>query len=681
MPPDLCAQPRKVKVCLDKALAERFGLQQEWILGRILADSGVLLSKGIACFFPHISVWGSSFVGWHPARIRRSFRPPRPLLRRSLTLTHSLTHSFFTSLTHSLTQHKISPLTHSLTPLTHSLTHSLTLPEPVIQRLQKGLRRALSPLGPPLSPQAQYPEPPEGAAARVVAAAPLALCSGRRSTQSLQKGLRRALSPLGPLALCSGRRSTQSLQNGAAARVVAAGPPSLSAVAGAVPRASRKGLRRALSPLGPPRSLQWQAQYPEPPEGAAARVVAAGPPAVLCVTAIVICNAMVVTGCESHCNGCGQDVRTLCLCTTAIVISIVLVLAGSESHCKCCKKDVCGARCRRWAPLALCSGRRSTQSLQKGLRRALSPLGPPRSLQWQAQYPEPPEGAAARVVAAGPPAVLCVTAIVICKAMVVTGCESHCNGCGQDVRTLCLCTTAIVISIVLVLAGSESHCKCCEKDVCEVCLCTGAIVICRTSVCAARKSPCKCCIEVVCEVCLCAAAIVICKERGLTACESHCNGCGKDACKLSLRGTAIVYENGEKAFAADCIFAFSSRIFSLTHSLTPHSLTHSPHLTSPHLTSPHLTPLHSTPLHSTPLHSTPLHSTPLHSTPLHSTPLHSTHSLTHSTYSLHSLTPLTHSLIHTSSLPSFSSSSITSSLILHVLAQPPHIPSLLTLRS
>ena len=114
------------------------------------------------------------------------------------------------------------------------------------------------------------------------------------------------------------------------------------------------------------------------------------------------------------------------------------------------------------------------------LRRALSPLGPPRSLQWQAQYPEPPEGAAARVVAAGPPAVLCVTAIVICKAMVVTGCESHCNGCGQDVRTLCLCTTAIVISIVLVLAGSESHCKRCEKDVCEVCLRTGAIVICRT---------------------------------------------------------------------------------------------------------------------------------------------------------------------------------------------------------
>ena len=91
----------------------------------------------------------------------------------------------------------------------------------------------------------QYPEPPEG--------------------------LRRALSPLVPLAAFR--------------------------VAGAVPRASQKGLRRALSPLVPlavflvagavPRASRrgcgarggrwcrwqssWQAQYPEPPEGAAAR--------------------------------------------------------------------------------------------------------------------------------------------------------------------------------------------------------------------------------------------------------------------------------------------------------------------------------------------------------------------------------------------------------------------------
>ena len=111
--------------------------------------------------------------------------------------------------------------------------------------------------------------------------------------------------------------------------------PSLSAVAGAVPRASRRacgarGRRWAL------RSLQWQAQYPEPPEGTAARVVAAGPPAVLCISAIVICKAM---QCPETAEGPAARV----------------VAAG---------------------PLALCSGRRSTQSLQKGLRRAWSPLGP-----------------------------------------------------------------------------------------------------------------------------------------------------------------------------------------------------------------------------------------------------------------------------------------------------------------
>ena len=149
-----------------------------------------------------------------------------------------------------------------------------------------------------------------------------------------------------------------------------------------------------------PRSLQWQAQYPEPPEGTAARVVAAGPPAVLCVTAIVICKAMDVTGCEWHCNGCGT--RSHHSLTHSITDS------GSLRSVQRLQKGL----------------RRSVERLQKGLRRAWSPLGPPLS----PQYPEPPEGAAARAVAAGPPAVLCVTAIVIWKAMVVTG-----QGCAHTV--------------------------------------------------------------------------------------------------------------------------------------------------------------------------------------------------------------------------------------------------------
>ena len=144
---------------------------------------------------------------------------------------------------------------------------------------------------------------------------------------------------------------------------------------------------------------------------------------------------MVVTGCESHYNGCGQDVRTLCLCITAIVISIVSLTPALSAVSRDCRR-ACGARGRRWAP---------------------------RSLQWQTQYPEPPDGAAARVVAAGPPAVLRVTAIVICKAMVVTGCESHCNGCGQDVRTRCLCTTAIVISIVSLTPALSAVSRDCRR--------------------------------------------------------------------------------------------------------------------------------------------------------------------------------------------------------------------------
>ena len=221
-------------------------------------------------------------AGIPPASAGPSFRPPRPLLRRSFThtpssLTHSLTHSVTHSL-HSLT-HSLHSLTHSFTSLTHSLTHSphsLTPLTPLTQsthslthsfththntRSHHSLTHSITDSGSLRSVQRL----------QMVAAGPLALCSGRRSTQSLQKGLRRAWSPLGP---------------------------SLFAVAGAVPRASRRdcGARgRRWAPCSP--------QCLETAEGPAARVVAAG-------------------------------------------------------------------------PLALCSGRRSTQSLQKGLRRAWSPLGP-----------------------------------------------------------------------------------------------------------------------------------------------------------------------------------------------------------------------------------------------------------------------------------------------------------------
>ena len=78
----------------------------------------------------------------------------------------------------------------------------------------------------------------------------------------------------------------------------------------------------------------WQVQYPEPLahypeplEGSAARGVAAGP-------------------------------RWLCV-------------ASAISRAA---RKVCGARCRRWAPAALC-GRRSIRSRWKGLRRRWAPAG------------------------------------------------------------------------------------------------------------------------------------------------------------------------------------------------------------------------------------------------------------------------------------------------------------------
>ena len=404
------------------------------------------------------------------------------------------------------------------------------------QSLQKGLRRALSPLVPlavflvagavPRASrrgcgarcrrwcrllslwQAQYPEPPEGAAARVVAAGAACCLRGRRSTQSLQKGLRRALSPLVPAGCPRGRRSTQSLQKGLR-RALSPLVPLAVLVAGAVPRASKRGCgarcRRWCRWLS-----AWQAQYPEPPEGAAARVVAAGAAgcprgrrstqslqkgwAAARVVAAgaagcprgrrstqslqkglrralspLVPLAVLVAGAVPRASrrGCGARCRRWCRWLSSWqaqypeppegglrralspLVPLAVFVAGAVPRAS---RRGCGARCRRWcrwlsswqaqypeppegaaarvvaAGAAGCPrGRRSTQSLQKGLRRALSPLVPlavlvagavPRasrrgcgarcrrwcrllSSSWQAQYPEPPEGAAARVVAAG----------------------------------------------------------------------------------------------------------------------------------------------------------------------------------------------------------------------------------------------------------------------------------------
>ena len=190
-------------------------------------------------------------------------------------------------------------------------------------------------------------------------------------------------------------------------------------------------------------------QCPETAEGPAARVVAAGPPAVLRVTAIGICKAM---QCPETAEGPAARV----------------VAAG---------------------PLALCSGRRSTQSLQKGLRRAWSPLGPLRfcalvflgfakqrsvqRLQKGLRGAWSPLGPSLSAVAGAvprasrrdcgargrrwAPAVLCVTAIVICKAMAVTGCEAHCNGCGT--RSHHSLTHSLTPSLTPALSAVSRDCR------------------------------------------------------------------------------------------------------------------------------------------------------------------------------------------------------------------------------
>ena len=122
--------------------------------------------------------------------------------------------------------------------------------------------------------QAQYSEPSEGVAARVVAAGPrlLSVWQAQRS-----EGLRRALSPLGRGFCLCGRRSIQSLQKGLRR--------ALSPVWQAQYSEPSEGLRRALSPLGRGFCLCGRRRYSEPSEGVAARVVAAGS---VCVAGAVL---------------------------------------------------------------------------------------------------------------------------------------------------------------------------------------------------------------------------------------------------------------------------------------------------------------------------------------------------------------------------------------------------------
>ena len=272
--------------------------------------------------------------------------------------------------------------------------------------------------------------------------------SGRRSLQRLQKGLRRALSPLGARVSPQWPVQSPETAEGAAARVVAAGGPALSAVAGAVSRDCRRGCgarcRRWCRWLS-----SWQAQSPEPPEGAAAAGAAGCPRGRRSIQSLEKglrralsplvplaegpAARVVAAGClprgrrsisRASRRACARVVAAGAACCPrgytqmSPLVPLAVRVAGAEPRAS---RRGCAACC-------LPRGRRSIQSLKKGLWRALSPLVPlaaflvagavsrasrrgcgarcrrwcrwPSSA-WQAQSPEPPEGAFARVVAAG----------------------------------------------------------------------------------------------------------------------------------------------------------------------------------------------------------------------------------------------------------------------------------------
>ena len=291
---------------------------------------------------PHINVgFLFSLLACRPVAVAVS-RPPRLRhLNSQLLISHHSSHT--THLTHnsshtqliSHTTHLNSSHTTHLTQLiSHNSSHAPHLTDVLLgrrstQSLLTEVRRGLAPQCPRLlvAWQAQYREPPEGAAARIGAAVAAATCCvagavQRASWRSCGADWRRGRGCL----LCS-RRSTQSLL---------------------------QELRRGLAPQWPRLLVAWQAQYKEPPEGASARIGAAVAAAACCVAGAV---------------------RSACYRS-------------------------CGADWRRSARGYLLRGRRSTESLLKELRRGLAPPWPRLVVAWQAQYSEPPEGAAARIGAA-----------------------------------------------------------------------------------------------------------------------------------------------------------------------------------------------------------------------------------------------------------------------------------------
>ena len=377
-------------------------------------------------FFP-TSLWGFCFLACIPPAVVRR-RPP--------SSAAALSHTHITKLISSYTSHVTSYTTHPTshtTHLTHNSSHTTLISHTHTHTSQNlshhtqviSHHTQLIPHTTHLTHNSSHRQCVAGAVRRAAwrrcgadsrRRGRGSLLRGRRSTQSLLQKLGRGLSPAGPRLLCAWQAQYSEPPEGAAARIVAGWAAALLCVAGAVHRGSwrswsadcrrlgrgfslrgrrstqslLKELRRGLSPAGPRLLSARQAQYTAPSEGAAARIVAGWAAALLCVAGAVH---------RASRRRCGADCRRL---------GRGFSLPGRHST----QSRSCGADCRRLGRGFSLRGRRSTQRLLKELGRGLSPAGPRLLSAWQAQYTEPSEGAAARIVAGWAAALLCVAGAV-----------------------------------------------------------------------------------------------------------------------------------------------------------------------------------------------------------------------------------------------------------------------------
>ena len=234
--------------------------------------------------------------------------------------------------------------------------------------------------------QAQYLEPPERVAARLVAVGHGSCLCGRRSTWSLQKGLRRAWSPWAAAPVCVAGAVLGASTKGCGV------PPVC--VAGAILGASRKGclvavgrgsclcgrrntwsLHGAPGRRGPGLLSVWQAQYSEPLQRVAAHLVAVGRGSCLCGLR----------------RAWSPWAAALVCAAGALLMSLQKGLRRAWS---------------RWAAAPVCVAGAVFRASRKGCG-APGHRGPRLLFVRQAQYLEPPERVAARLVAVGRGSCLC----------------------------------------------------------------------------------------------------------------------------------------------------------------------------------------------------------------------------------------------------------------------------------